>query len=599
VGNTEANNRTRYEPRLKGRFAVNRLTRVTPETGVVAVHDLSPFDDQGKATSTGGAEDSLAQPMSLVFSADGTTAWVAAFGSDRVAKISGVDGSVEARVDLRFPGEGSGSMRGPRGMVWDEVAGRLYVLNKLANSLSVVDTGKSRVISEVRFSGVEVLSEAAQAGRGLLFDARLSGNGATSCGTCHIDADLDGLAWDLGDPAGSVTNIVGANLAVHDLSPRDRAMHPMKGPMVTQTLRGLKPGQRLHWRGDRGALGDFNPTFRDLLDGPLREDAEIEALSVYLLGLRHHPNPNRLPDNALPESFAGGNAARGAKLFAAHLHHCGVCHVLPEGTDQNIDDPRNLRLAQPLKNPTLQTTYQRALLDTRAGATNWTGFGLLHDGTGGLQALPTVHFYDLDGLTGSQFQDVAAYALCFDTGTAPVVGRSITITTTNRLSPASVAELSLLESQSRLAGVSEVVAQGSLGGTLVNLHFDPVASRYRADTAGSGWSREELLASLGSDDSLTALALPAGNGPRSSTDRDGNSVPDNDDSRPRLELQRVPSGWAVRFPARSAGWVIESAADLHGVWTPRVARETTSGTFLESLVESDAGHLFFRLRRTW
>jgi hypothetical protein len=45
--------------------------------------------------------------------------------------------------------------------------------------------------------------------------------------------------------------------------------------------------------------------------------------------------------------------------------------------------------------------------------------------------------------------------------------------------------------------------------------------------------------------------------------------------------------------------VIESAADLHGVWTPRVARETTSGTFLESLVESDAGHLFFRLRRTW
>lgn len=247
----------------------------------------------------------------------------------------------------------------------------------------------------------------------------------------------------------------------------------------------------------------------------------------------------------------------------------------------------------------LQTTYQRALLDTRAGATNWTGFGLLHDGTGGLQALPTVHFYDLDGLTGSQFQDVAAYALCFETGTAPVVGRSITLTTTNRLSPASVAELSLLESQSRLAGVSEVVAQGSLGGTLVNLHFDPVASRYRADTAGSGWSREELLASLGSDDSLTALALPAGNGPRSSTDRDGNSVPDNDDSRPGLELQRVPLGWAVRFPARSAGWVIESAADLHGVWTPRVARETTSGTFLESLVESDAGHLFFRLRRTW
>ncbi len=41
---------------------------------------------------------------------------------------------------------------------------------------------------------------------------------------------------------------------------------------------------------------------------------------------------------------------------------------MPDATsDNNVDDPRNLRLSQPIQNPSLPTTYQRALLDTRAG----------------------------------------------------------------------------------------------------------------------------------------------------------------------------------------------------------------------------------------
>ncbi len=34
-------------------------------------------------------------------------------------------------------------------------------------------------------------------------------------------------------------------------------MHPMKGPMVTQTLRGMAGNAPFHWRGDKGGYRGF------------------------------------------------------------------------------------------------------------------------------------------------------------------------------------------------------------------------------------------------------------------------------------------------------------------------------------------------------
>jgi hypothetical protein len=61
-------------------------------------------------------------------------------------------------------------------------------------------------------------------------------------------------------------------------------MHPMKGPMITQTLRGLSATQKLHWRGDRATLAEFNPTFRDLMGGSLISQENIDLLQSYRLG---------------------------------------------------------------------------------------------------------------------------------------------------------------------------------------------------------------------------------------------------------------------------------------------------------------------------
>jgi len=594
VGNTEANNRLRYEPRLAGRFVSNRVSRLDLATGNVRVHDLSPFDEQGAACGPGGREGALAQPMDIVFAPDGRVAWVAAFASDRVARIEAVAGDVSVRVELRGAGEGSERMRGPRGLAWDAGRQRLYVLNKLSSSLSTVDTSAGRVLSEVELGSFDAWPAAARAGRGLLFDARLSGNGASACGSCHIDADVDGLAWDLGNPEGRVVVVTGANLAVHDPSPRDRVMHPMKGPMVTQTLRGLDPGKRLHWRGDRATLQDFNPTFRDLLQGGLREPREIEQLAAYLATLRHHPNPNRNPDNSLREDLGGGNAARGEKLFGAHLHHCGVCHVLPKGTDNSVDDPRNLRLSQPVQNPSLPTAYQRALFDGRAGATNLTGFGLLHDGTGSAVGLPTVHFYDLDALSGTLFDDVKAFVLSFDSGTAAVVGRSLSVTSGNRDDAAVGAELNLLEGEAVRSNRCDLVVRGRLRGGLVECQFLAGPARYDSGRVGWNWTRGELLAALGPGDVLTFLAVLPGDARRGSVDHDGDGRADAKDPPPVVGVRRTAAGGVqVEWPA-TPGWVLESAADLVGPWVPqgRPVTETTAGPSIPS-------RQFFRLRRTW
>lgn len=601
VGNTDADNLTRYEPRLKGRFARNRLTWVALDSHATSVVDLSPFDGDGKATGPAGRDSALAQPMAVEFSADGEFLWVAAFGSDRVACIATEDGTVREQVDLRPPGEGSRRMRGPRGLAWDEERGRLYVFNKLANSLSVVDSRRGMVLSEVPLSGVGTRSDEAREGRGFLFDARLSGNGATSCATCHLDADLDGLAWDLGDPAGSMVAVEGANLAVHDPTVVARPMHPMKGPMLTQTLRGIEPGRRLHWRGDRSTLHQFNPTFRDLLGGELVADEDIRSLEAYLRTLRHHPNPHRNPDNSLPTSFQGGDAARGGTLFAAHLHHCAVCHVLPKGTDNNIDDPRNLRLSQPVQNPSLHTTYQRAILDARSGATNLSGFGLLHDGTGGLAALPTVHFYDLDALSGTAFKDVAAYVLCFDSGTAPVVGRALTLTVTNRDEPTTGRELDLLESQSARPETSDLVVHGLMAGQRVSFFFDAPTSRYLPHRESAGaWTRAELLAQLRPDDVLTALATQTGQGRSHSLDRDGNGVPDGNDPMPRLVVRHLATGVQVEWPIAFPGWFVEATTSLVGDWRPEPGRDVTAETeFHQAIFQPSSASRFFRLRRTW
>lgn len=604
--NTEAHNLTRFEPNLRAAFADHRVSRIDTLDGSVVPFDLNPGIDSLVLPNPAAQAIALAQPTSIVFSSDGEQMWVAAFASDRVAKVSVADTAVLARIDVRIAGEtgvppDSRGMRGPRGLALDEVHHRLYVLNKLSSSIGVIDTTENRVISEVSLSPYNPIPNEVREGRGFLFDARLSGNGLASCGTCHVDADQDGLAWDLGDPAGEMVTVMGANFAVHDTQPRPRSMHPMKGPMVTQTLRGVAAGAPSHWRGDRPTLHHFNPSFRDLLGGSLLPDRDIESLKAYLNSLRHHPNPNRNLDNSLPDVHQGGNPNRGKSLFSVHINHCAVCHVLPTGSDNNVDDLRNFGGLQSIKTAPLQTVYQRALLDTRIGATNVVGFGLTHDGTGGRQALPTVHFYELDELVGKDFADVSAFILCFETGTKPSVGYNRTFDFLNQADPRAIAELATIEARAALGTDCDLVVQGLLNGARRRFRFDRGSLKYLPDqAAASASTRERLFAELQPGDSLTFLGTFPGEGIRLGGDRNGNGILDSDELAPVLSLTRVGDSLQLEWTDPGSEWVVERASLVNGPWASdrtSLSKLNNQRTVVHSLTEN--AREYFRLRRVW
>ncbi len=599
VANTEARNLVRFEPVLRGHVADHRLTRLALGNGAATIFDLNPGVDYATLPNAAAQSTALAQPTALTFSSDGATAWVAAFGSDRIVRIEPASGAVLARTELSSTGQTARQMRGPRALALHPTQPRLYVLNKLSSTISVLGTAAGTLLAEVPLASHDPMPAAIREGRGFLFDARLSGNGLSSCATCHLDADRDGLAWDLGDPGGEMQTVMGANLVVHDATPRPRTMHPMKGPMTTQTLRGLSGGAPFHWRGDRATLQSFNATFDKLMGGAELATPDIDALAAYLFTLRNHPNPILRRDGTPPPTLAGGDAVRGADLFTRHNNHCSFCHTIPRGTNNNIDLPQEVGAVQPLKNPTLRTSYQRLFFKPIAGQQSLSGFGLDHDGSG--HALPTVHPYALDELgseSPNDFADVTAFVLCFPTETKPSVGDGFTVTSAT--SAAFATDLAQMEAQAA-AQASELVARGVVGGKTRAYFYHRSTQRYEPDTASEPvLTRAQLLALLGPGDALTFLGAPPGEGRHLSTDRDGNSVRDRDEPLPALGIARVGSDAQLQWPAAPAGWALESAPSPAGPWTPVTTARAKVAGWLQCLDPMTAiPTRFYRLRRTW
>ncbi len=607
IPNTEALNTIRFEPVLRGHFADNRVTKLVAATGGAWPYDLNVGVNYAELPNASAQATAIAQPAGAVFAADGTHLWVAAFGSDRIAKV-GSNGAVLARVDVRTPPVGGGDngsrkMRGPRGLAWNSAGQWLYVLNKLSNTVSVVDATGLAVLAEIPVGGFDPMPVAIKEGRGFLFDARLSGNGTVSCATCHLDADLDGIAWDLGDPGGDMVTVMGTNAAAHQNAPIARTMHPMKGPLTTQTLRGMQTGAPFHWRGDRPTLQSFNSTFDKLMGGPQLAPADINALAAYLLTLRHHPNPNRNLNNSLPTTFAGGNPSIGKTLFDDHVKsHCITCHAGPQGSNNNLDDFRLTDSRDQVKTPPMRTVYQRIFATRTPGAQSITGYGLGRDGTGPGNFLPTVHAYDLDMLeTVADFADVKAYVLCFDTGTPQSAAVSRTVTAANKADAQVVADMGLLESQSTSSS-SDLVVQGVAAGKARSFFYNRTTFRYVPDTVGeTPLTRNQLLALLGPNDAVTFSGALIGQGLRRGGDRNRNGILDGDEAKPQLVVGRSAGAMVgLTWPELPGGWVLERSPGLSSPWSTVLRPfNRANGTVRADFDPASARAAFFRLRRTW
>jgi DNA-binding beta-propeller fold protein YncE len=249
VSNTDARNEVRFEgpgithTTVNGHLHEARIT-VLNGSSVEPRHLNKHINYSQLVAPQGIKEDSLATPVGLAVSADGSTLYVAAFGSSKVGVFSTAELDTDTFVpDARDHIQVSGGR--PVGLALDDVRKRLYVLTRFDDSISVIDTTKGKEIDHLSLGYTPEPPEVLQ-GRRFLYDSTLtSSNGEASCSSCHVFGDFDSLAWDLGNPDDNVLNNP-LPFRIPPLPPvpnSDPDFHPLKGPMTTQTLRGWPHGR--------------------------------------------------------------------------------------------------------------------------------------------------------------------------------------------------------------------------------------------------------------------------------------------------------------------------------------------------------------------
>jgi DNA-binding beta-propeller fold protein YncE len=427
VSNTDAHNDVRFEGHTPGFTSVvgntvdSRITVVDPAAGTVVATNLNSHLNH--AAGTGNPALSVAFPEDLAVTRDGKSLYVVAQGSSKLAvydtaalEAGSAPPSASSQVAL--------SGGGPTGLTLDERDGLAFVLTRFDDGISVVDTGSRREVGHVRMFNPEPAS--VTAGRQYLYNATLtSALGDQACASCHIGGDFDGLAWDLGNPGNiplPITTLAPSEAAIHTIPEAAIAgligpveagyifgyYQPCKGPMTTQSLRGLDNAGPMHWRGDRNgavqqtgapfldssgnpvvsaqpssgifdefnAFKSFNVAFPGLVGNAAElSDADMSDFTTFILQATYPPNPIRALDNSMTPSQAGGaafftNAApNGQELPVDRFHNCNGCHVLDRsgnagasphpgffGTDGRLSFENE---TQTFKVPHLRNAYQK------------------------------------------------------------------------------------------------------------------------------------------------------------------------------------------------------------------------------------------------
>lgn len=628
VANTDARNLVRFEPNVRGHVVDNRLTRIVIADGVVTPFDLNPEINYSLLPNPSAQATALAQPTALAFTPNGEFLYTAAFGSDRIARVD-TGGNVLARIEIG-PSAGAAinprTKRGPRGLALNAAAQVLYVLNRIANTLSVIDTTGEKVLRELPLGSFDPTPAFIREGRGFLYDAKLSGNGTISCASCHVDGEMDMLAWDLGNPLGkmepvTVNTFGGATYSTN--------RHPMKGPMMTQTLRGLRGLEPLHWRGDRANFLAFNPAFNSLLGGTMLTNTDMNAYRDFVNSIVFQPNPNQNLDRTLPAQFAGASPIAGRDSYQNYVLdsslnvRCTTCHKqnagapLPVGAGTVRQTFADIRLAdsQHIKVPHLRNLYQKTGFTNTAGAVSIAGFGFSHDGRDStlFNHFVAPRFGPLTNynnpVANNVKSNVVALLMCFDTGMAPTVGYARTVTASNAHTASISNDWTLLERQASrrfldpfiLSGsVTNIslIAKGTIDGERRSLLYQPSATNYISDKSGLGpFTRVELADKILAGGTLTFMGVPTTSGKRMGLDRDLSGILDGDEALPFPTAAHATAGIQISWPVNSVGAVLEFSDSLSSPsWKIETNVQQVNNDRVQMTVPTTDRHRFYRLR---
>ncbi len=604
---TEANNDVRFEgpgviggSTVQGHLAEYHISVLS--AGTVSSRHLNKHIDYSVRPAAAGVKDnSLATPTGMVF--NGSTLYVAAFGSSKI----GIFNTTELENDTFTPSSAnhiSVSGGGPSGLVFDATNNRLYVLTRFDNGVAVINTTTNTEVDHLSLYNPEPASVVN--GRRFLYDAYFtSSNGEASCSSCHIFGDFDSLTWDLGNPDDVklpnplTIKLKGLALAAGSTVDFDN-FHPMKGPMTTQTLRGMVNHGAMHWRGDRanqnGDVYDSDVAFRNFrvaFPGLVGRDSQIpesdmQAFSDFILQIYLPPNPIRALTNTLTADQAAGKSFMTGPRRADGLppsfdslvgstagFNCVGCHTLDpanghfggNGDASFENEPQIAKVAH------LRNAYQKigmfgmprvAFLNAGDNASKGDqvrGTGFLHDGSIDtvFRFLQATVFneqsapFNGTGFDGGNVQrrQVEQFVLAFDTDFAPIVGQQITLTATNAGTVGTRIETLITRAGTSFIlkgspGVDEcdLVVKGQVGGEARGWVLQ--GSSFRSDRASEPLIADTDLRALAasSGQELTYTCVPPGSGVRVGIDRDLDGVFD----RTEIDAGTDPAD-AGSFPA--------------------------------------------------
>jgi len=595
VSNYDSQNQTRFEDptnsaghTVTGNLAHTDIT-VIDGSAVTPIHlnnninyALLPGD---AGFDPNQAQSSLATPMGMAVSPDGSTLYLAAFGSSEIGVFDTTaleNNSFQSTAISKnyIPVSGGG----PSGVILDAERNQLYVLTRFDDAVKVISLASKTEIQAIALTNPEPASVIQ--GRPMLYDARAFGsNGEASCASCHSFGDKDELAWDLGQPQAAVKanpialNLVQPQLLVPGevgLPPLNgvgqvAVFHPMKGPMTTQTLKGLANSGAMHWRGDRsnGVFGEdptnetlsfnnFAAAFLSLLgttDQPTQ--AQMQVFTDFILQVQLPPNPVRNLDNSLTTTqqagssfFSGTRPSDGVvegpsgPIPGTTSFSCNGCHVDNPGLGQFGTSTNGSfeGLDQIFKIPHLRNMYSKVGMFGFAGVNLFNeidsgptgpqirGFGFTNDGSvDTLFDFFNAAVFNPRSNVGFPLttpdvtrRDVEQFLLAFDDDLAPITGQQVTLTSTN--GGGVTARINLLE---QLAGAPftsailggtvtqcDLVAKVVLNRSVQGFLFNPTAGSFTSATGGtlSDSTLRGLAAVAGQE--VTFTAVPPGSGAR-------------------------------------------------------------------------------------
>jgi YVTN family beta-propeller protein len=210
--------------------------------------------------------------------------------------------------------------RNPRGLALSPEGKRLYVANRLDDTLSVIDTNADRVISTIDLGGPKNI-DPLRRGERLFYTADFSFQGQFGCANCHLDSTIDGLEWDL-EPDGFGKDIVDNRLL--------------------ENLAGTEP---FKWNGGNPDMPtECGPrTEKFFFRSQSFNQQELTDLVTYIYSLPYRPNRYRLPNGELTSAQERGRAIferiitkRGLPIPEAN--QCTYCHSGPKYTNQKQID---------------------------------------------------------------------------------------------------------------------------------------------------------------------------------------------------------------------------------------------------------------------